>query len=240
MPAIDRLSARSDPRHKTAHDQAYDFLRSAILSGRLRGGARLHQAAIAQRLKMSRIPVRDAIGRLHSEGLVTVQPNRTVVVTELGPDEIMEIFEIRAALEGLAVRLALPRLHGEILVELEHLLQRMDRAVDDVEGWIDRHDAFHDYLHQWSDRPRLLAQIRQLRAAGQPYFRLYVEWKKNPEFHGYEHRAILEAVAEGDARKADLIMQGHVMRAATKITEFLRDVKATSPAPQTVDPLSAH
>ena len=68
----------------------------------------------------------------------------------------------------------------------------MNRVVDEHELWIERHDAFHDYLHYWSGRPRLVAQIRQLRAAVQPYLRLYVEWKTQTEKHGYEHEEIAE------------------------------------------------
>ena len=87
----------------------------------------------------------------------------------------------------LIAPLALPHLRGELLHEIDDLLRRMNRVVDEHELWIERHDAFHDYLHYWSGRPRLVAQIRQLRAAVQPYLRLYVEWKTQTEKHGYEH-----------------------------------------------------
>ena len=224
--------AQPDARRPSAQDHAYEFLRRAILSGQLQGGAPLRQEWIARHLQISRIPVRDAIGRLHTEGLVTLRANRSMVVTELGPAEVMEIFEIRAALEGLALRLAMPHLRGEALHEIDDLLRRMNRAVDDTERWIERHDAFHDYLHHWSGRPRLMTQIRQLRASVQPYLRLYVEWKNSTERHGYEHESIVAAVVEGDARRAATIMEGHVMRTATKVTEFLRTVRdGASPAP---------
>lgn len=224
-----------ESRHPSAQEHAYQYLRRAILSGSLQGGTRLRQDAIAEHLKISRIPVRDAIGRLHAEGLVTLQSNRSMVVTELGPAEVMEIFEIRAALEGLALRLALPHLRGEVLHEIDDRLRRMNRVVDDTETWIERHEAFHEYLHYWSGRPRLVAQIRQLRATVQPYLRLYVEWKTNPERHGFEHEAIVAAVLSGHARQVDEIMQGHVMRTATKVTEFLRTVRDGAAAPSTLD-----
>jgi DNA-binding GntR family transcriptional regulator len=224
---------RRESRHPSAQEQAYVYLRRAILSGKLQGGARLRQDAIAEHLRISRIPVRDALGRLHAEGLVTLQSNRSMVVTELGPAEVMEIFEIRAALEGLALRLALPHLRGEVLHEIDDLLRRMNRVVDDTETWIERHEAFHEYLHNWSGRPRLVAQIRQLRAAVQPYLRLYVEWKTNPERHGYEHESIVAAVLGGNPREVDEIMRGHVMRTATKVTEFLGTVREGALAPST-------
>ena len=212
-------------RDSSAQEYAYQVLRASILSGRFPGGTRLRQEQIADDLKMSRIPVRDAIQRLHGEGLVTVQPNRAVVVTELAPGEVMEIFEIRAVLEGRAVRFATPRVRGEVLIELEDLLRRMDRVTLDIEAWVPRHDAFHAFLDHWSGRPRLVAQIGQLRAAVQPYLRLYVEWRKNQQLHGFEHQAIVAAIASGDARRAEEIVEGHVMRAATKITEFLQNMQ---------------
>jgi DNA-binding GntR family transcriptional regulator len=222
---------------RSAQERAYEYLRRAILSGELPGGVCLRQDSIAEHLRISRIPVRDAIGRLHAEGLITLS-NRRMVVTELGPTEVMEIFEIRAVLEGLALRLALPQLRGEFLHGVEDLLRRMNRVVDDTEIWIERHEAFHDYLDRLSGRPRLVTQIRHLRATVQPYLRLYVEWRANTTRHGYEHEAILAAVLDGNARRADEIMQGHVMRTATKVTEFLRNLRTGAEAPATPDRIS--
>lgn len=237
MPATHPDLLLGETSNRSAQERAYQYLRRAILSGELPGGVCLRQDSIAEHLKISRIPVRDAIGRLHAEGLITLS-NRRMVVTELGPTEVMEIFEIRAVLEGLALRLALPQLRGEVLHGIEDLLRRMNRVVDDTETWIERHEAFHDYLAHWSGRPRLVTQIRQLRATVQPYLRLYVEWRANTTRHGYEHEAILTAVLGGDARRADEIMQGHVMRTAKKVTEFLRNMRAGAEAPATPDPIS--
>ena len=156
------------------------------------------------------------------------------IAQHLGASYAYEFLRAAAALEALAVRVALPNLRDEALYEIDDLLRRMNRAVDDTETWIARHDAFHDFMHESSGRPRLVAQIRQLRAAVQPYLRLYVEWKNNPTRHGFEHEAIAAAVVSGDAGKAEEIMHGHVMRAATKITEFLHTVRAgadAAPAP---------
>jgi DNA-binding GntR family transcriptional regulator len=226
---------RDEPRRSSAQEHAYQYLKRAIFAGKLPGGTPVRQDAIAKQLDISRIPVRDAIGRLHAEGLVTQRANRSMVVTELGPTEVMEVFEIRAALEGLAFRLALPHLRGELLHEIDDLLRRMNRVVDEHELWIERHDAFHDYLHYWSGRPRLVAQIRQLRAAVQPYLRLYVEWKRQTEKHGYEHEEIVAAVRSGNQREAEELMRGHVMRSAVKITQFLRTARINASSPPTPD-----
>ena len=112
--------------HKTAQEEAYLYLRESILSGDLPGGTRLDIARVATHLGMSRMPVREALRQLASEGLVVIRPNRGVAVTQLTPEDVLEIFEMRAALEGLAARLARPHLDEAAFQDLEHILQRMD------------------------------------------------------------------------------------------------------------------
>ncbi|HEY7203793.1 MAG TPA: GntR family transcriptional regulator, partial [Methylomirabilota bacterium] len=82
-------------------EHPYRHLREEILAGKLAGGARLKQEELARRFRISRMPVRDALLRLHAEGLVRIEPNRSVVVTRLAPIEVQELFEIRSVLEGL-------------------------------------------------------------------------------------------------------------------------------------------
>ncbi len=107
---------------------AYRHLRNEIISGRLAGGVSIRQEYFAEILSMSRMPVRDAIKRLHAEGLATILPNRTVIVTQLSADDVTEIFAIRAALERLAVRFAFPRFTAEMILKAQDLVWKMDRA----------------------------------------------------------------------------------------------------------------
>src|SRR5579871_541757 len=106
-------------RFTTAEEFAHERLRELILTGELAGGTRLQQAELAARLGISRMPVRQAILRLESEGLVIQRPNRGAFVTLLGPEGILELFEMRSVLEGLALRLAVPQMtvahHREVL-----------------------------------------------------------------------------------------------------------------------------
>src|SRR5262249_38280504 len=157
----------------------------------------------------------------HTDGLVTILPNRTVVVTQMSIDEVLEVFAIRSALERLALRHAAPRLQGEALVEAEELLNRLDRAKNDIELWIARHHAFHQHLYRGSKLTRLLGQISQLRVAVQPYFRMYVEWQHNTEFHGYEHDVVLDALKRGDVARAEELIEQHVLGAGSQIADFL-------------------
>jgi DNA-binding GntR family transcriptional regulator len=220
---------------------AYNHLRTEIVSGRLAGGAAIRQEYFAELLAMSRMPVRDAIKRLHAEGLVTILPNRTVIVTLLGPGDVAEIFAIRAALERLAVRFAFPRFTPETILEADDLVRKMDRAVDDIELWIARHEAFHSHICQASELPRLMAQIHQLRVAIQPYFRMFVEWQHNTEFYGYEHQLIVDAMKRGNAAQVEDLLEKHVLGAGEQLRAFLANDQRIRPKQRSeLDPTALH
>src|SRR6476646_10902876 len=110
---------------RTLWQRVYDHLRAEILSGRLGPGAELAEVALAEQLGVSRGPIREAIGRLASEGLVTVRPRRGAVVSSLSKEEFLELYQVREALELMAVKLAVPRLGDEDVAALEGLVERM-------------------------------------------------------------------------------------------------------------------
>src|SRR5687767_4743785 len=94
--------------------------------GEYRTGQRLLPEALALEIGTSRMPVREALRRLATEGLVTIRPNRGVTVSGLNVSDMQEVFEMRAVLEGLAARLALPRLTEARIRQLEDMLDRID------------------------------------------------------------------------------------------------------------------
>src|SRR5436309_15468360 len=120
--------ARSRPtsvENLTLWQRVYDHLRAAILSGRLEPGAELAEVPLSAQLGVSRGPIREAIGRLASEGLVTVRPRRGAVVRPLSKEEFLELYQVREALEMMAVKLAVPRLGADDLQALEALIETM-------------------------------------------------------------------------------------------------------------------
>ena len=118
--------AEPPTRFQTAEEHAYRYLRNLILTGVFLGGAKLNQDELASKLAVSRMPIRQAIRLIESEGLVVSRPNRGAVVTALGPDAILELFEMRSVLEGLALRLATPRITKE---DLKSLRSRSTRSI---------------------------------------------------------------------------------------------------------------
>jgi len=100
---MNNAAARHNP-HRNAQSHVADYLREEIRSGRMPWGTPVVPAPIAVRLETSRMPVREAIQQLANDGFVTIRSDRSAVVTEPGPDDIDELYETRAALEGFAMR----------------------------------------------------------------------------------------------------------------------------------------
>lgn len=219
--------------HKTAQEQAYWFLREEILAGRLPGGSRVDVEKVARALGLSRMPVREALRQLDAEGFVTIRPNRGAVVTELTPAEVLEVFEMRAVLEGLAARAAVPNLDGEALEDLARIRERMDRHRGDPARWIRLHSEFHDYICRRSGRPRLIAQTALLRQTIEPYLRVHIGAYESEELLGSEHGSLLEVLRQRDPARAEAAMREHVERAAASVVEF---VKTAGPPPAAAGP----
>lgn len=215
----------------TAQQQAYTYIRDRILNGDLAAGAWLNTSAIADELALSRIPVREAVRQLDAEGLVMIRPNRGAIVTDLQPADVEELFEIRAALEALAIRRALPRLVGETFDDLEALRLRMDRVRGDPKAWLPRHREFHDFLCQASGMPRLAAEIRRVELAVQPYLMMYISVYGHTEMPGYEHGTLIDAIRTGNSNLAELTMRDHVLSAGRGVVEHLRLRADVAPQP---------
>jgi DNA-binding GntR family transcriptional regulator len=207
---------------QTAEQHVYEYLRDCILAGRLRGGERINQDETARRLGVSRMPVREAIKRLDSAGFVMNRPHRGAVVTALGPEAMLELFEMRSVLEGLAVALAIPALDDHVIADLEERARRMREAQSAPARWVDLHDDFHDVICRLAPRPRLVAYIANLRQSVAPYLRLYLSAYTEAEMVGFEHMTLIDAIKHRDPRIAETTMREHVLSAASGVVEFLR------------------
>jgi len=210
----------------TAQQQAHAYLRDRIIFGEFPGGMRLKSEELANRLKISRMPIREALLQLHAEGLVEIKRNHGASVVKLSPSDIMEIFLIRSALEGLACRLALPRIKKKHVKVLDELLSKM-QVHQKADGWIASHDRFHDHLCGIAAMPRLSQQIRQLHNQTRPYIRLYVTSHiNNPDPPGLEHRALLNKILDSTPNHAENAMCNHIVENAKSIVEFLESIQS--------------
>ncbi len=197
-----------------------EALRMAIIEGQLLSGEALRQEELARQFEVSRIPVREALRQLESEGWIVLLPNRGASVAPLSVDEARETYEILAALECAALRLAIPRYTPASLRVAEQALQRAphDRAED-----VQRNLDFHLALYAPAERPRLLSLITMQRQRGQRYSRLYFALPKYQEQTAREHEQILKACVDGDVASAVDLLGCHLLQTGEMLVRYLEE-----------------
>jgi DNA-binding GntR family transcriptional regulator len=208
-------AARSRParlENLTLWQRVYDHLREEILAGHLQPGAELAEVALSERLGVSRGPLREAIGRLAAEGLVTVRPRRGAVVRSLSKEEFLELYQVREALEMMAVRLAVPRLTDDDLAALQGLTETMARHAerDEVSDFFEANAEFHARIFEASGNGKLQELYRQLLGQIGRYRIRSLILRGNLQRSIAEHAAILRAAKRGDADRAAHLMSEHV------------------------------
>jgi DNA-binding GntR family transcriptional regulator len=206
----------------TLWQRVHDHLREEILANRLQAGTELQETTLAAELGVSRGPVREAIGRLAAEGLVVVRPRRGAVVRSLTKDEFIEAYEVREALEVLAVRLATPRLTNEGLARLELLIEAMEghAARDEVEAFFEANAAFHASLFEASGNGKLRQLYDQLLGQMSSLRRRSLALRGNLKQSVKEHRAILAAVRAGEPDRAAELMSEHIRVPQRRLQEL--------------------
>ncbi|MDO8211734.1 GntR family transcriptional regulator [Conexibacter sp. CPCC 206217] len=189
-------------------------VREAILSGRLAPGTRVRQEALARRFGVSRIPVREALRQLESQGLVVLVPHSGARVARLDLAEHLELYRIREALEPIAIAESAPRLSDEQLAELHRLQQEISAAVDDEPRWLELDRRFHLGSYAAAEMPRLLALIDDLWNTTQHYRRAYRTMLATADFDfvDLDHRYILDALDRRDPVDAEQRIRSHIRR----------------------------
>ena len=198
--------------NRTLRQQVADHLREEILSARLAPGAELGEVALARSLGISRGPLREALGQLAAEGLVTIVPRRGAVVKRLTRQEFIEAYEVREALESLAIKLAVPRLSEADKAELHRMCEQMERAgqSNDPDRFFDLNRQFHARLVRASGNSKLEEVHSQLVAQMGRLMKQSVQLRGGVEQSAAEHRAILAAVDAGDPERAAQLLEEHI------------------------------
>lgn len=185
-------------------------LAERIIAGELEPGSKLRQDHIAEEFGASHVPVREAFRRLEAQGLVVSEPRRGVRVALFDLEEVREVAEMRAALEGLALRHAAPHLTPAIFEQAEQAIRAGDKSVD-VQSWEQANRTFHRLILTPCRMPRLLAAIDDLQAASARF--LFAAWRSEWEARtDHDHRAILAALKQGQVEAAANLLERHVRR----------------------------
>ena len=193
---------------------ATELIRQAILDGRLEPGSRLKEEELARELGISRTPVREALLMLQAEGLIETTPNRGAVVRTHDADDLIDLYQLRALLEGYAAGQAATRISEADLIVLEESSDRFDAiAGDDVRELVRENMLFHSTIHAAAESPRLSGMIRRVIELPLVY-KSYVWYSPDQKrISAHYHRQITNAMRARDGDRAEHLMREHVFEA---------------------------
>lgn len=205
-------------------DVVFRTLRKAILKGELKPGERLLEIQLADKLGVSRTPVREAIRKLELEGLVRMMPRRGAVVAEITVGDLEDVLEVRTALEALAVRKACLLITEEELRELKKAANEFKRCLDEGENvlaCVEADIAFHEIIYGAAHNLRLQQMLQNLR---EQMYRYRLEYLKDRSMYKKlveEHDAIRRALKKHDMAKAASAMRDHIVNQKDFMVESL-------------------
>lgn len=199
-------------QYRPLRDIVFETLRTAILDGDLKPGERVMEVQLAEKLGVSRTPVREAIRKLELEGLLVMIPRKGAYVADVSIKDVLNVLEVRASLEGLAASLAAERITEEEIESLKLSAKEFEEMnkLNDRDGMVEKDTEFHTVLLNASRNNKLISIVEGLSDYVQRfrviYFTEYSEAKNIME----DHKAILDAINERDAKKAKKVAQDHI------------------------------
>jgi DNA-binding GntR family transcriptional regulator len=216
------MAQRKPTGRQRASDRVYEMIRDEISNGRYKVGEHLTEGALAERLAVSRTPVREAIQRLCSEGFVELSPHSGAVIKGWSRNDVREVFETRAHLESMAAGLAARNPSADDIAQLTALCDVMERLArkeaNDLPGISENNRAFHAQVLRMAGNGRMAEIALQLMDLGF-LVRAYKRFGQENILRSLsDHRSLVEAIRLGDSRWAEAIMYAHILTAASIFT----------------------
>lgn len=208
-------------------DVVFSSLRQAILRGELKPGERLMEIPLANKLGVSRTPIREAIRKLELEGLVLMIPRKGAEVAEITEKSLRDVLEVRESLEELAVQLACDRIREEQIEELKEAAQIFEKITksSDVTEVAEADVCFHDVIYMATNNQKLIQLLNNLR---EQMYRYRVEYLKNKEVYPKlweEHKEIIEAIEKRQKKEASRIICQHVENQMLAVNNKINEKK---------------
>ena len=193
-------------------DVVFNTLRQAILRGELKPGERLMEIQLANKLGVSRTPIREAIRKLELEGLVVMIPRKGAEVAKITVRDLKDALEVRMAIDSLSVKLACERLDEDDKTEIKQACVAFREAVKskNVQAIVEGDERFHNTIYRASKNQKLITIAMNLR---EQVYRYRFEYVKDFSYHENlirEHDQITEAILKGDVETAQKIMKEHI------------------------------
>ena len=213
-------------------DALRDRLEQDIVTGALRPGERLDEQSLAARFGVSRTPIREALMQLATAGLIELQPRRGAFVASLSLRDVIERFEVMAALEGACAALAARRITDE---ERLALLAAHQACVDlspggDADSYYYLNERFHHVIYAACHNSYLAEQARQLHDRLKPFRRLQLRARSRVATSLTEHQAIVDAILAGESSRAEQVLRDHILIQGERLTDFIATFDAAAVA----------
>lgn len=193
-------------------DVVFNALREGILKGDLKPGERLMEVSLAERLGVSRTPIREAIRKLELEGLVVMIPRKGAQVASISEKAVQDVLEVRLALEKLAVTLVCQRIDEKDVLALKKAARAFSSVIEskDLGVIAQRDEAFHDVIYQATKNEKLVLLISNLR---EQMYRFRLEYIKDANMRKSlvaEHQQLCDALINRDIEEAVSVITGHI------------------------------
>ncbi|MCG9752178.1 GntR family transcriptional regulator [Vibrio brasiliensis] len=212
------------PVFKTRTQLVEEAIRTKILKGELKTGQPLRQDALAKEFNVSRIPVREALMQLEAQGLVSFEAHKGATVTELSPDKIDELFELRAVVECHILERAIQNMTDEDLARANEIRERFDEVVnrgDQVEEWSNYNYELHKALYAPANMPETMDVIYNLNTKCDRYIRMQLLFTEGTAKADNEHKALVEMCQNRDIDGAKYMLKKHILEAGAAIRDLL-------------------
>ncbi|HLU03993.1 MAG TPA: GntR family transcriptional regulator [Advenella sp.] len=221
----DTDSEHANDRGVTLSDQAYNYIVQSLEDGTLPPGTRLRETELAADIGLSRTPIREALNRLMSEGLVSNDPKRGLIITELDQNMVGELYEMRRVLESTAAALAARHATDVEIAVLRQIIDR-DETLDDPAALSYNNRLFHQTLYQCAHNRYLLKTLQVLQNAMLLLGKSTLAESGRPSTAREEHAQIINALEQRDPDKAQEVSSRHISEAyKVRLSRFLLDRK---------------
>ena len=200
-----------------------EAIEEMIATGTLHPGQHLDETELARQFGVSRTPIRETLNQLASMGIVVIRPRRGAIVADLGPQQLVEMFEVMAELEAMCGRLAARRMTPE---EHEGLLAahqacKEARNAQESDTYFYQNEAFHDAIYMGSHNQFLIEQTRRLHRRLRPYRRLQLRVRDRVSNSFDEHDEVVQAIIRGDGEATAVLLRSHIMIQGQRFADLM-------------------
>lgn len=197
---------------KSLKELVYSQLKTEILTGRIESDVKLNEIDLAERMNVSRTPIREALQKLAEEGLVSIEPRRGAYVSKISINEMLDLFDVRENLEGMAAELAARNIGEEDKERLIRLIEDYDKAVDnkDRQAIVEGDEAFHNLIVSSGGNLVLIDLLQYVQALSMRFRYLYYDDFSRYKVMPKEHKKITDAIISGNSDLARDEARSHI------------------------------